>query len=142
MSSVEAWGGGGGGGVRERQEGLSRQHATSISNTHTFSCYRCYIYKMHTITRDLLTPFNRAGLHHLPVADTGGGGGGVSGGRNPPSGPSMNIIIMPRVYEYHYCTPRVYLSAAMKRSTSILAYFPTSSKQARGEFSCCSLARL
>ena len=44
----------------------------------------------------------------------------------------MNIIIMPRVYEYHYYTPRVYLSAAMKRSTSILAYFPTSSKRARG----------
>ena len=64
----------------------------------------------------------------------GGGGGGGSGGRNPPppSGPSMNIIIMPRVYEYHYCTPRVLLSAAMKRSTSILAYFPTSSTRARG----------
>ena len=63
------------------------------------------------------------------VADTGGGGGG-SGGRNPPpSGPSMKSLLC---HEYHYCTPRVYLSAAMKRSTSILAYFPTSSKRARG----------
>ena len=35
------------------------------------------------------------------VADTGGG---VPGVVTPPSGPSMNIIIMPRVYEYHYCT--------------------------------------
>ena len=63
---------------------------------------------------------------------SGGYRGGVPGVVTPPSGPSMNIIIMPRVYEYHYCSPRVYLSAAMKRSTSILAYFPTSSKRARG----------
>ena len=59
--SLGGGGGGGGGGGRERdrkQERLSRQHATSVSNTHSFKTlcgYRCYIYKMHTITRDLLT---------------------------------------------------------------------------------------
>ena len=44
----------GGGQVRERLEGLSRQHATSISNTHRHSVATDVM--MHTITRDLLTP--------------------------------------------------------------------------------------
>ena len=67
---------------------------------------------------------------------SGGYRGGGSGGRNPPSGPSMNIIIMPRVYEYHYCTPRVLLSAAMKRSTSIslVSYPDPDSQQLRVDY--------
>ena len=60
------------------------------------------------------------------MADTGGGGGG-SGGRNPPSGPSMNIIISRALFMNIILYPTclfVSSSRAMKRSTSILAYFP------------------
>ena len=70
-------------------------------------------------SRDIEQYHHLLSLYHSP--GSGGYRGGVPGVVTPPSGPSMNIIIMPRVYEYHYCTPRVYLSAAMKRSTSILA---------------------
>ena len=62
------------------------------------------------------------------VADTGGGGGGgVPGVVTPPSGPSMNIIISRALFMNIILYPTclfVSSSRAMKRSTSILAYFP------------------
>ena len=61
------------------------------------------------------------------IKSSGGYRGGVPGVVTPPSGPSMNIIISRALFMNIILYPTclfVSSSRAMKRSTSILAYFP------------------